>query len=57
MPRQERVYFSIDRCLLRSYTEIMNKGKMIAEPSPDPFGLTDEVRQQLRTQLEQALKR
>ena len=30
---------------------------MIAEPSPDPFGLTDEVRQQLRTQLEQALKR
>ena len=35
MPRQERVYFSIDRCLLRSYAEIMNKGKMITEPSPD----------------------
>ena len=25
---------SIDRCLLRSYTEIMNKEKMITEPSP-----------------------
>ena len=32
MPRQERVYFSIDRCLLRSYTEIMNKKEMITEP-------------------------
>ena len=35
MPRQERVYFSIDRCLLRSYAEIMNKEKMITEPSHD----------------------
>ena len=26
---------SIDRCLLWSYTEIMNKEKMITEPSPD----------------------
>ena len=36
MPRLERVYFSIDRCLLRSYAEIMNKGKMITE-SLDPL--------------------
>ena len=28
---------SIDRCLLWSYTEIMNKGKMIAEPPPVPL--------------------
>ena len=26
---------SIDRCILRSYTEIINKEKMITEPSPD----------------------
>ena len=25
---------SIDRCILRSYTEIINKEKMITEPSP-----------------------
>ena len=39
MPRQERVYRSIDRCLLRNYTEIMNKEKMITEPSPDHLEL------------------
>ena len=29
---------STDRCLLWSYTEIMNKEKMITEPSPGHFG-------------------
>ena len=35
MPRQERTYHLGDRCILRSYTEIMNKEKMITEPSLD----------------------
>ena len=34
MPRQEGVYCSVDRCLLRSYTEIMNKAEMITELHP-----------------------
>ena len=43
MPRQERVYCSIDKCLFRSYTEIMNKTKMITEPSPDQTGVSNPL--------------